>query len=270
MVAPRRRPTAGGVSSDAAHWPVLICLLGRFRILARGEPRPIAGGKAEALLSTLALADCEGIPRDSLLLSIWPTGEPALAGQSLNSLVYSLHKRLGVDLDGAAPVLHVDGWYRLNLEAGVGVDTHCFDHQAAAGEWHARTGDPDASRVAYQRAVELYRGDLCVGTDVQALVERERLRASYLTLLARLADLHFAAGEYTACLDHALSLLAHDSCREDAHRLVMRCFVRRGERAQALHQYRVCESILKAEFSAAPEPATISLFDQVRIAPDTV
>jgi DNA-binding SARP family transcriptional activator len=248
----------------------MICLLGRFRILTRGQPQSIAGGKAEALLSTLALADCDGVPRDSLLLSIWPAGDAALAGQSLNSLVYSLHKRLGGELSGAAPVLHVDGWYRLNLEAGVGVDTHCFDRQAAAGEWYARAGDPDASRVAYQRAVDLYRGDLCVGTDVQALVERERLRASYLTMLARLADLHFAAGDYTACLEYALSLLAHDPCREDAHRLVMRCFVRRGERAQALHQYRMCESILKAEFSAAPEPATIDLFDQVRIAPATV
>ena len=116
----------------------------------------------------------------------------------------------------------------------------------------------------------MYRGDLCVGADVQAIVERERLRASFLTLVARLADLHFGAGEYSECLDFALALLAHDPCREDAHRLVMRCFVRRGERAQALHQYRVCETILAQEFSAAPEPATTALFDQLRLAPETV
>jgi DNA-binding SARP family transcriptional activator len=65
-------------------------------------------------------------------------------------------------------------------------------------------------------------------------------------------------------------VLAHDPCREDAHRLVMRCHVRRGERAQALHQYRVCVDILRAAFETIPEPATVALFDQVRRTPGSV
>ena len=122
----------------------------------------------------------------------------------------------------------------------------------------------------YARAADLYRGDLQSGTDVHAVIERERLRAGFLTLLARLADASFEAGDYGACLDYALRLLAGDPCREDAHRLVMRCYVRRGERAQALRQYRLCEDVLRMEFDITPEPATRLLFDQARTDPASI
>jgi DNA-binding SARP family transcriptional activator len=102
------------------------------------------------------------------------------------------------------------------------------------------------------------------------VVERERLRVRYLTLLARLADVHFSQGEYDACLGLAWRLLGHDPCREDAHRLVMQCYTRLGERAHALHQYRLCADILRAEFDAAPEAATLALFDQIRLSPERV
>jgi len=45
----------------------------------------------------------------------------------------------------------------------------------------------------------------------------------------------------------------------------MQCYVRQGERAEALHQYRVCVETLHAEFDAAPETATTMLFEQIRL-----
>ena len=89
-------------------------------------------------------------------------------------------------------------------------------------------------------------------------------------MLARLADYHFGHGEYATCLDVAWRLLGHDPCREDAHRLVMQCYTRLGERAHALRQYRLCTEILRTEFDAAPEPATLALFDQIRLSPERV
>ena len=109
-----------------------------------------------------------------------------------------------------------------------------------------------------------------VGDTEHTLIERERLRARYLTLLARLASYDYAAGNLESCLQLALRLLEHDPCREDAHRFVMRCHVQLGERAQALRQFRLCEQILRREFDADPEPATRTLFDQVRCDPANV
>jgi DNA-binding SARP family transcriptional activator len=228
------------------------------------------GGKHEAFLSTLALRPDSRLPRDTLLEALWPDAAYPLAVQSLNSLVYSLSKMLSRAIGGASPVLHPDGSYRLNLAAGVGVDTLSFERLARTGDEHSRNGQYGAAATAYQQAVGLYAGDLYAAADAHAVVERERLRARFHTLLARLAEHHFKENDYATALDYALGLLESDPTREDAYRIVMRCYVRRGERAQALRQYRVCERILRSEFDARPEPATLALFERVRHDPASV
>jgi DNA-binding SARP family transcriptional activator len=258
-------------SSHPARWTVMVCLLGSFQVLKCGRVVPLrTGGKAELLLSALGLHDPAGVPRDTLLQALWPQSELALASQSLSSLVYSLNQLLGDALDDRAPVLLQDGTYRLNHEAGVGVDVACFEELARLGDRRARAGDVRAAIDGYGRAIALYRGDLSGGTDITAVVERERLRARYLSLLARLADDAFARGDGDLCLKYAHALLAKDPCREDAHRFIMRCHLRRGERSQALRQFRLCQSILLSEFDAPPEPATIDLYNQIRLAPEGV
>jgi DNA-binding SARP family transcriptional activator len=247
--------------------PLTVCLLGAFRVLRKGAPvtmRP--GGKAEQLLAALALAE-GGVEREALMGLVWPSSDSALATQSLNTLVYWLHRTLGPAIEGRPPVLREIGRYRLNREDGVVTDVGLFDAAAAAGDLARRAGDQQAAMQSYQAAVGLYAGDLVAGSHVQYVLERERLRARYLTIRARLADHHFALGEYEASLRHALDLLALDPCREDAHRLAMRCHVRLGERAQALRQYQLCQQVLALEFGAQPEPATVDLYEVVRLDP---
>jgi DNA-binding SARP family transcriptional activator len=257
--------------TDEASWPILICLFGSFRLLKAGQLVALrCGGKTEALLGHLGLQENHRIPRETLLQRLWPSSDTALAGQSLHSLVYSLHKLIGDALGGAALVLHDEGHYRLNVEAGVSVDVAGFDALVKAGDQQVGAGDLATAVDAYTGAVGLYRGDLCMGTDVQVLVERERLRARYLTLLAYLADYHFEEGAYVTCQDYAWRLLGRDPCREDAHRMLMRCYVRQGERAEALRHYRLCMDILHAEFEAAPETATTTLFEQIRLDPGSI
>jgi DNA-binding SARP family transcriptional activator len=222
------------------------------------------------LLGQLALHYADGIPRASLLDALWPTSDTALAGEALYSRIHGLHKMLGPSIGGLSPVVQVDGRYLLNGTAGVGVDVACFDDLATAGDRQARAGYAADAVTLYKYAVQLYHGELCVQTDLYAVVERERLRARYLTLLAALGSYSYDAGDSAACLAYAQRVLGQDPCREDAHRLVMRCHARQGERAQALHQFRVCKDILHTTFEATPEPETVALFEQVRGAPASV
>jgi DNA-binding SARP family transcriptional activator len=262
-------PGLASSCSEEPSWPVMLCLLGNFRLLWAGELVPLrAGGKREALLAHLALQYGRRVPRERLVQAFWPTSELALALNSLNNLVYTLHKLLGPALEGASPVLHGDGYYRLNLEAGIGVDVMCFERLVERGDQQQQAGDVAAALVSYRRAVALYRDDLCSSVDAQTILERERLRARYLTLLEQLAESYYRAGDASAALGYLWRLLARNPYREDAHRLVMRCFVQRGERATALRHYQVCAELLRTEFDAPPEPATVALFDQIRLHPD--
>ena len=251
--------------------PVLICLLGQFRVLKRGREMALReGSKTQRLLGHLALQPGRGVRRDALLAALWPDRELSQASQSLNTLVYSIHQLLGDGIGGAAPIVQGSGVCRLNLEAGVAVDLSRFESLAAEGRGLAQAGQADAAVRVYLLAIDCYRGDLSFADDTGSLIERERLRVTYLALLANLADHFYQAGDYPAALDSALRLLGQDPCREDAHRLVMRCHVRCGERAQALRQYRICEEVLASEYEAVPEPATVTLFDLVRLQPHVI
>jgi DNA-binding SARP family transcriptional activator len=268
------RGTHGRESADdEAKHPVLVCLLGSFRLLRRGELVALrSGGKIEAVLTRLGLAPLQGVLRETLLGAVWPDSEYTLAGHALNTLVHRLRELLGDALSGAAPVLQSSGRYRLNHEAGVTVDIELFKALVAQGDAAWRTNEPPTAVRAYARAIQLYRGELSGNGDENAhtFLERDGLRVTHLDLLMRLSDYFFAQGEFGNCLSYALQLLAQDPCREDAHRLVMRCYVRRAERAQALRHYRTVQAILRAEFDVEPEPSTTALFEQVRLAPETI
>ncbi|WP_173079504.1 AfsR/SARP family transcriptional regulator [Phytohabitans rumicis] len=225
----------------------------------------------ESLLCALALGRRQSASRDTLLDAVWPEGEPGRrTNQSLNTLVHDLRRILADALSGRSPVLRTDDGYRLNLAAGIAVDTVRFDHHIAAAADRLAAGDEVAALAHYEQAVMLYRGDLCSGGDLRLLIERERLRAQYLNTLAHLADHAFATRRYDTALRHAQQLLTYDPCREDAHRVVMRCFARLGQRSAGMQQYRLCRSVLREAFQAVPERATDELFDRLRLEPDRV
>lgn len=250
--------------------PIVLCLLGTFRLFKNGRPVAVRSrGKTESLLCLLALSGPPGVHREPLLDVLWPEADGAHASQSLNSLVYNLHRQLGDAIGHRPPVVYEDGGYRLNLRAGIAVDVAWFDELVQNAGRQAGAGHHSAAARSYQSAARLYRGDL-VGAQLQAVMERERLRAAYLNALARLADYSFGEGDYGTSLEYAFRLLVHDPCREDAHRLAMRCYVRQGERAQALRQYALCRTVLRAEFDARPEHSTTVLYQQIRRDPAKV
>jgi DNA-binding SARP family transcriptional activator len=245
--------------------------LGNFRLLTHGQPVAVrSGGKTEALLTYVAMATRQGVPRETLL----PESEVPLAANALNNLVHALRGRLSPALGGASPVVHTGGYYRLNQEAGLAVDVNLFKLLAAQSALHARQGDRSTAAALAERAVLLYGGDLRLAfseaSTAYAIFERDRLRATCLELLMRLADDAFERGDFEACQVYALRLLADDPCREDAHRVVMRCYVRLGERAQALRHYQTVQAVLRAEFDIEPEPATRELYEQIRLDPSAV
>jgi DNA-binding SARP family transcriptional activator len=251
--------------------PVLICLLGDFRVLKDGAEVPMRGaGKTAMLLTLLALGEGHRVPRQALLGALWPDSDGPRGSHALCSMLHGLHETLGDVLGGAPPVVHRTGAYELNIDAGIGVDTVHFDALVRAADRHLRAGDTQQAVAAFVAAVDVYRGDVWGFDDLRITVERERLRALHLSLLSRLADQYFDRHDYAEALRYAGRLLAADPCREDAHRLVMRCHVRLGERAQALRQYRTCEQVLRAEFGAHPEPMSRALFERILIDPESV
>jgi len=62
----------------------------------------------------------------------------------------------------------------------------------------------------------LHRGDIRACSDESAVVERERLRALYLEMLGRLADIARRDSDYSAAHDYTSLVLKYDTWREGA------------------------------------------------------
>jgi DNA-binding SARP family transcriptional activator len=59
-------------------------------------------------------------------------------------------------------------------------------------------------------------------------------------------------------------MLEQDPCREDVHRLLMRCYSRQGRSYQVLRQFELCKRVLWAATATAPSPQTTATYLAMR------
>jgi DNA-binding SARP family transcriptional activator len=59
-------------------------------------------------------------------------------------------------------------------------------------------------------------------------------------------------------------MLDVDPCREDAHRLLMRCFFHQGRTYQACRQYESCCRVLRSTLDVEPACDTTRLYNAIR------
>ncbi len=133
-----------------AEGPALrIELLGRVGITVDGAAMPPDAWRrkrALELLKLLALAPGQVLHREEIIDALWPDKDLSAGANNLNRTLYDLRKQVG---DGR--VVLSKGVARLS--ADVWVDVAAFE-----------TAVGDGDRESLTRAVQLYRGDLCVPT----------------------------------------------------------------------------------------------------------
>ena len=96
------------------------------------------------------------------------------------------------------------------------------------------------------------------------LVRRDALRRMYLEALLALGQLCFAEGRYAEATEAYRQAIASDSYQEVAHRELMRCYVRQGERGQALRHYQSLLEWMRDELGSPPAPETTALYERLR------
>ena len=236
-------------------------LFGRFRASrADGSACAITSRKAQALLAYLALNAAREHPRDKLAAMFWGDRADEQARHSLRQCLLGLHKAL--DDEAGSIIVSQDQALGIDIES-VDVDVLAFQRLTAEG-----TG------AALKEAMALYEGELLDGLvarsegfDEWLAVERDRLHDLAADTLSGVAALYAESGDDEAAMEAARRLLAMDSLREDAHRLMMRLLDSSGRRSAALRQYQICEETVRRELDAEPEPETVSLMEDIRNRP---
>ena len=241
----------------------------RFELVRGGEIVSLGrNAKALAILKYLLAHRARPVPQDHLIGWLWPESDPKKARWSLNSAVCALRKLLKSclpSLPASKAVLLEEGRYRLSSQVLFSADTDEFDFYYEEGRRLEKAGRALEALAEYEKAAGLYRGDYLIEDLYEdwTMIERQRLIDAYMDLSRRLAVRYMKTGQLREGVQTCYRVLEKDRCDEDAHRLLMECFVHLGQRARALRQYRLCEEALRHEYDMAPCPEIRALYARI-------
>jgi DNA-binding SARP family transcriptional activator len=242
-------------------------LLGELRVAFQDRPVEIwSSGRGRAVFEYLLINRHSKVRRDRLMSVFWPEASSDAARNSLNVAIHGLRQSLRAAVGDTAVVIHQDQAYFIEPALDIWIDVEAFEEQLKAAHQHLANSELVKAEVAFEAATWLYQGEFLADDPYEewATATREQTRLRYLDALSQLGALQLNSGDYAGCIAISLKLLSCDSCREDAHRRLMRCYSRQGQVQLALRQYHSCVAALRSELDVPPARATTELFDHLR------
>jgi LuxR family maltose regulon positive regulatory protein len=199
----------------------------------------------------------EGLSKEALGLIFWPESSPAQLKLKFKNTIYRLRFALGQD------VILFDGeryWFNRSLD-------YKFDVEALQEAMEkARGTDQIDKKVSFYKEIERnYQGQFLPEVEgIWVLPLRERFWQIYVEALLNLAHFYLERGNYNETLDYCNHILSKDSCMEEAHRLAMRAYAAKGNRAAVTRQFKLCRQALLEEINAQPSPQTETLYEALK------
>jgi len=205
--------------------------------------------------------------KEQIGLALWPDASAEQLRNEFHRTLYYLRRAIG------KPdwVQYADRCYRLDPAARLWCDLHEFEDSLRAVRALRRPGGVAVSDrpevvAALEAATGLWRGDFLTGMPVGdwAIERGEGLRQVYLQALLDLGQLHLIAADYGQAEEVYQRVLTLDSFVELAHRELMRCYGRQGDRSRAIRHYQSLSRLLRDELHTSPSPETRLLFERLR------
>jgi DNA-binding SARP family transcriptional activator len=196
----------------------------------------------------------------------WPNADAEAARNNLNVAIYGLRQVFRAMQPDFLHILFQDDGYFLNPAIEIWLDVEEFVQHYEAGQNFEKRGQVVEAMREYGIAESLYHGDFLEEDLYEDWIisRREGLKDDYLLILERLSRYYLEQERYATCIRLCQSILAKDNCREDAHRRLMRCYGRQGQRNLALRQYHICVESLARVLDVPPMQQTTTLYHQLR------
>jgi DNA-binding SARP family transcriptional activator len=215
---------------------------------------------ARTLLKLLAIQPTRRLHRDQVLDVIWPNTHPEVANNHLHNVLSAARHALQPDLQpkGKSSYVRLSNGVVSLLGEELWVDVWYFEHVATEA---LRSKDP----AIYETALAAYAGELLPEDRYEdwTTERREELADLYLRLLLQAANLDEQRGEFGAAIERLRRAARLDPVREDAHRELMRVYVKAGSPHLAVRQYQACVRALAQELEVKPDTETTALYEQI-------
>ena len=242
--------------------PLRIFALGPARVYVRERaltPSNWTFAKSRELL--FYLVTNPGASKQQIGLDLWPAASPAQLRNSFHTALHHLRRGLGEP----TWISFEHGKYELNRLVECFFDVAAFEAGLEAGRRAYAESRPDA--IPHLRAaLAFYAGDfLPEFTDSEWVRRRQDdLQRQFQNAMLMLGKLLQQDGRYEDAAEVYRRAIAGDPLLETAHRELMRCELRLGERGHAIRQYERLAERLRDEFDAPPAPETTALYQRLR------
>lgn len=152
--------------------------------------------------------------------------------------------------------------YQLDLEK-VWIDVEALEQYVIIGN-EAYGEDSSISKQAYKAAIALYQGVYLPNRVFEdwSSEEREKIQILILGAYVILAEILLNENPLES-IRLAQCAIAIDNTWEDAYRLQMQAYIKKGNRPQAIKAYQKCADVLDKEYGIDPLPATKNLLKEI-------
>ncbi len=208
------------------------------------------------------------LSQDHLLKLFWPGKAAREARHNLSVAVYNIRHILEPELEKGRKSSYISNrchvcqfhspphfWY----------DVDVFTRAWEKGSALIRQGEYSRAWEVFTVVEQLYKTGYL--SEIQNIgwieEERRRLREIYIEMVLWLCSEAYRRQDYNAAVWYAQKVLAQDGCREEAHQLLMRTYLRLGKRTAAIRQYEICSDLLKKSYGLAPLRETQDLYRRI-------
>lgn len=219
------------------------------------------------MLKAIITRGAKGVPKDVLIEDLWPEISPISADSNFKVLLHRLRKTLEPSMDkalGSSYVVFKENLVSLRKDL-CQVDLDEFLILRHRGVKAEDAGDIRRAMLCYKSCIELYRGDF-LSEDLYvpwAEQKRNELRATYIDLLYRAADLYERQGSSKKAIECYQLIIKADPAREEVYQKLMLIYSNRGMRAEALKVYEECKSALEDQVGVEPCSLTVSIHKKI-------
>jgi DNA-binding SARP family transcriptional activator len=254
----------GGVAGTA-DWDIRC--LGSFHLRCAGrEVPPCKSRRGQSLLKYLLASPGFATSTDVLVDCFWPQTDAEAGARNLQVAVHALR----CSLRGCGPggsdetVLFRHHRYLLNPALSIVQDVDAFRATYERGLGAAHAGNSAEAIQAFEEARATYTDDyLADPYEEWATSTRLSLQDRRLHVLERLGAYYSQAETWEAAIACYRELLAVDGYREDAYRLLMRCYAAVGRPAEVKQTYLTCRRVLHRDLHLVPAAETTLLYQHL-------
>ena len=248
---------------------VQVQTLGNFQVWVNGErvhPKDWGRDKTEQLFQFLITArHRRGLQREQIIDRLWEDLDGKGGEQVFKVAMHGINKVLEPFRESRAEarfIIRQGLTYQLGVEE-MWIDADAMEQYIALGNQYFAE-NPASAKSAYQEAINLHHGTYLPNRLYEdwSSDERERLQVLTLGTIITLGELLIDENPLES-IRLAQQALLLDATWEDAYRLEMQAYLKKGNRPMAIKTYQQCEKILDEEFGIEPLPETQHLMKTI-------